>query len=272
MEKDIFDLSKKVVVLTGAKGLLGREFCKGLAFKGASIALLDIDINFEDSFLDELRLLNPTGLFTAHSCDISSEISVDEAVGNLLEQHSHVDVLINNAASKSSNLDLFFDDFENYQLSQWREIMSVNLDGAFLMSKRVGREMISRNTAGSIIQVSSIYGVVAPDQRIYEGSHFLGRSINTPAVYSVSKAGMISLSNYLSTYWAKHGIRVNTLVPGGIESGQNQRFKDLYSQRVPLGRMAKANEMLGALLFLASDASSYVTGQAIIVDGGLSSW
>src|SRR5690606_25978900 len=123
-----------------------------------------------------------------------------------------------------------------------------------------------------IIHTASIYGVVAPDQRIYEGSLYMGRQINTPAVYSASKAGVIGLSNYLAAYWAKDNIRVNVLTPGGIESGQNETFRNKYSNRVPLGRMGEANELHGALLYLASDASSYVTGQNMIVDGGLSCW
>src|SRR5690606_30671109 len=112
----------------------------------------------------------------------------------------------------------------------------------------------------------------APDQRIYDGSEYLGHTINTPAVYSASKGAVVALTRHLATYWASHGIRVNTLTPGGVESGQNETFVKNYSRRVPLGRMARADEMVGAALFLASDASSYVTGQNIIVDGGLTTW
>ena len=132
--------------------------------------------------------------------------------------------------------------------------------------------MVKNKISGSIIQTASIYGVVAPDQRIYEGSQYLGRPINTPAVYSVSKAAVIGLTSYLSTYWGAQGIRVNTLTPGGIESGQNDIFKNKYSNRVPMGRMGNSDELVGALLFLASDASTYVNGQNLIVDGGLSVW
>ena len=126
--------------------------------------------------------------------------------------------------------------------------------------------------AAILIQTASIYGVVAPDQRIYEGSHYLGRVINTPAVYSASKAAVIGLTKYLASYWGAHGIRVNTLTPGGVESGQNDVFSRKYSARVPMGRMAQADEMQSALLFLASDASSYMTGQNLIIDGGLTCW
>ncbi len=150
--------------------------------------------------------------------------------------------------------------------------MSVNLDGMFLVAQAVGRRMVEQKIGGSIVQTSSIYGVVAPDQRIYEGSQYMGRPINTPAVYSTSKAGVIGLTRYLAAYWGDAGIRVNTITPGGVESGQNDEFRQRYTARVPLGRMADRRDMLGALVFLASDASSYVTGQNLIVDGGLTCW
>jgi NAD(P)-dependent dehydrogenase (short-subunit alcohol dehydrogenase family) len=150
--------------------------------------------------------------------------------------------------------------------------MAVNLDGMFLVAQAVGNRMIEQGTGGSIIQTSSIYGVLASDKRIYEGSLYLGRQIGNPGVYSASKAAVVGLTKYLAAYWADKGIRVNTLVPGGVESGQNETFKQKYSARVPLGRMARGEEMVGALIYLASDASSYVTGQDIVVDGGLSAW
>jgi NAD(P)-dependent dehydrogenase (short-subunit alcohol dehydrogenase family) len=142
----------------------------------------------------------------------------------------------------------------------------------FLVAQAVGRRMVSQGTGGSIIQTASVYGVVAPDMRIYEGSYYLERQISSPAVYSASKAGVIGLTRYLAAYWANKNIRVNALSPGGVDSGQNETFKQRYSARLPMGRMARPSEMQGALLFLASDASTYVTGQNIIVDGGLTAW
>jgi len=140
------------------------------------------------------------------------------------------------------------------------------------MAQAVGRQMVAQGRGGSIVQTASIYGVVAPDQRIYEGSQYMGMPINTPAVYSASKAAVVGLTKYLASYWGHHGIRVNTLTPGGVESGQNEVFSKRYSARVPLGRMAQAGDMESALLYLASDASAYVTGQNLIVDGGLTCW
>ena len=132
--------------------------------------------------------------------------------------------------------------------------------------------MVKQDCGGSIIQTSSIYGLAAPDQRIYSGSSYLGREINTPAVYTTSKAAVIGLTNHLATYWADKGIRVNTITPGGMESGQNEEFKWNYSKRVPMNRMGNPDEIVGAVIYLASNASSYVTGQNIVVDGGLTCW
>jgi NAD(P)-dependent dehydrogenase (short-subunit alcohol dehydrogenase family) len=150
--------------------------------------------------------------------------------------------------------------------------MSVNVDGMFLVAQAVGRQMQKQGTGGSIVQTASIYGIVSSDKRIYEGSFYLGRQISNPAVYSTSKAAVVGLTKYLAANWGDSGIRVNALVPAGVESGQNDTFKARYSARVPLGRMAKPDEMVGALVYLASDASSYVTGHCLVVDGGLSAW
>jgi NAD(P)-dependent dehydrogenase (short-subunit alcohol dehydrogenase family) len=180
--------------------------------------------------------------------------------------------LHNNVGGKTPDLDAFFASFEDYSLSEWRRVMAANIDGVFMVDQAVGKRMVAQRKGGSIIHVASIYGAMAPDHRIYEGSQYLGRSINTPAVYSASKAAVIGLTRHLATYWASQGIRVNCISPGGVESGQNEEFMRRYSFRIPLGRMAQPEEMVNALIFLASDASSYITGQNIMVDGGLSTW
>jgi len=268
--KDLFSLSGKVVVVTGGAGLLGQVFCQAFIDAGADIAIIDSDKNaLKEATAKIAKTANQKVL--AVNCDISSPESVATMVVQVIEQLGQIDVLVNNAASKGSNLDAFFQPFENYSLQTWREVMSVNIDGLFLVAQAVGNQMKKRG-GGSIIQTSSIYGVVAPDQRIYEGSEYNGRAINTPAVYSASKAAVLGLTSYLSTYWASSNIRVNSLTPGGIASGQNTEFNKKYSNRVPLGRMGEASELVGALIFLASDASSYITGQNVIVDGGLSAW
>lgn len=267
----LFNLENKTAIVTGGAGILGSHFCSGLADAGANVAV--VDINIEGSQKVAASLAANFGVRAmAFECDITSELSVREMVASVLAEFGEINILHNNAAGKSSDLNAFFAKFEEYDLAQWKEIMGTNLDGMFLVAKHVGKVMKKQQKGGSIIQTSSIYGVMAPDQRIYKGSYYLDREINTPAIYSASKAGVIGLTKYLSTYWAKDGIRVNAITPGGVESGQNDVFKKNYSDRIPLGRMSQPEEMVGALIYLASDASSYVTGQNIIVDGGLNAW
>ena len=269
--KNLFDLKGKIAIVTGAGGILGENFCSGLAEMGASIALVDIQKEAIEKLsieINEKYGVKACGIV----CDVSDPISVKNMVKEVVNKFGDINILHNNAAAKSDDLKAYFSPLEDYSIEQWQKIMAVNLDGMFLVAQAVGKYMIDKAAGGSIIQTSSIYGVMAPDQRIYEGSFYLDGKINTPAVYSVSKAGIVGLTKYLSTYWANHGIRVNAIAPGGVESGQNDEFKYKYSQRIPMNRMAKPYEMVGALLYLASDASSYVTGQTIIIDGGLSAW
>lgn len=266
-----FNLAGRTAIVTGGAGILGQHFCAGLADAGANVAVVDVNFNAAQkvaSFITE----NYNGKAVPFECDVTSETSVKNMVQNVVNEFGEIHILHNNAAGKSSNLDAFFADFEEYELNQWKEIMSTNLDGMFLVAKHVGKVMKEQEKGGSIIQTASIYGIMAPDSRIYEGSYYLNRQINTPAIYSASKAGVVGLTKYLATYWAKDGIRVNAITPGGVESGQNETFKQNYSNRIPLGRMAQPEEMVGALVYLASDASSYVTGHNIIVDGGLNAW
>ena len=267
---ELFSLANKVVVVTGGAGLLGQVFCQALVDVGANVAIVDLDLASAETAAKKINKSDAQKV-VAFESDITSPESVTQMVANVVKQLGRIDVLVNNAASKGSSLDAFFESFEDYSLKTWREVMSVNIDGLFLVAQAVGKQM-KKQGGGSIIQTSSIYGVVAPDQRIYEGSEYNGRAINTPAVYSASKAAVNGLTSYLSTYWASSKIRVNSLTPGGIASGQNSEFNKKYSNRVPLGRMGEASELVGALIYLASDASSYVTGQNLIVDGGLSAW
>lgn len=267
----LFNLKNKVAVVTGGAGIIGEQFCNGLSQFGADVAIIDTNI---EKAADLASLLSSKfGIrSTSYSCDVSNPMSVRSTINSILNDFGRIDILHNNAATKSNNLESYFASFEDYSLDQWNQIMSVNINGMFLMAQSVGKSMVELGIKGSIIQTSSIYGIMGPDNRIYEGSHYLNRSINTPAVYSVSKAAVVGLTKYLSTYWANQGIRVNTLTPGGVFSGQNKEFQDRYSLRIPLHRMANASEIVGALLYLASDASSYVTGHNLIVDGGLHVW
>jgi len=266
-----FRLEGKTAVVTGAVGILGKHFCRGLSSVGADVAVIDLDEDSCQNFANELRQEYGTNAMGV-ACDVTSPGEVGKMVEEVVGTLGKINVLHNNAASKSEDVVEFFASFEDYTFTQWRDIMNVNIDGMFLVAQAVGKQMLAQGKGGSIIQTASIYGVVAPDHRIYEGSEYMGVEINTPAVYATSKAAVIGLTKYLATYWAKDNIRVNAITPGGVESGQNEEFQSLYSSRVPMGRMGQPSEMVAALLYLASDASSYVTGQNLIVDGGLTVW
>lgn len=269
--RDLFELNGKTAIVTGALGILGRRFCRGLAEFGANVCAVDLDGAQCAAFASELSR-EYEGQFLGVACDVASAESVAAMVHAVLDKFGTIEILHNNAASKSPDLDAFFATTEEYSLAEWRRIMSVNIDGMFLVAQAVGRQMQTQGSGGSIIQTASIYGLLSSDKRIYEGSHYLGRQISNPAVYSASKAAVVGLTRYLAANWGDMGIRVNALVPGGVESGQNDTFKARYSARVPMGRMAQGDEMVGALIYLASAASSYVTGQCLVVDGGLSAW
>ena len=268
---NLFDLTGKTALVTGAAGLQGQRVTRGLAAHGANIAVVDIAAEGATSLAAEL-----TDEYDVKAlpfvCDVSQPDSVSEMTAKVIDAFGAIHVLHNNAAGKTADVADFLTPFEEFSFQVWQEIMDVNIGGMFLVSQAVGKHMASRGDGGSIIQTASTYGLVGPDFRIYEGSHYLGHEITTPAVYSASKAAVVGLTRYLATYWGEKNIRVNTLVPGGIESGQNKTFIDNYSSRTPLGRMARADEMVGAVVYLASDASSYVTGQEVVVDGGWTAW
>lgn len=262
-----FRLDGKVALVTGGAGILGQKFCAGLAQAGAKVAVVDVDAAAAQAVASSLG--QPAIGF---GCDVADPVSVQDCVSAVIDHFGAIDILHNNAATKTQDMRAFFAPFEDYSLDTWREVMSVNIDGMFLMAQAVGRHMIARAQGGVVIQTASIYGLVGPDPRIYEGSNYLGGPINTPAVYAASKSAVVGLTKWLATNWAAHGIRVNCLVPGGVSSGQNSVFSEQYAARVPLARMARSDEMVPALLYLASDASSYVTGQVLAVDGGWTAW
>ena len=259
------DLSSKTIFITGAAGLLGQHFATAFATTGSTVVLTDISDKLEPF---AKTLLEKDYKVYYLKQDIT-QLAAWEKIKDFLQKNNlFCNVLINNACTKSEN---FFEAFENFSLKEWHEVMAVNVDAAMMACQTLGAIM-AKQKQGSIINIASLYGVVAPDQRIYEGSEYLGRSINTPAVYSVSKAALIGLSNYLATYWGAYNVRVNSLTPGGVYSGQNETFVKNYSAKVPLNRMANPQDIVNAAQFLASDKAAYITGQNLIVDGGWTTW
>lgn len=261
--KDAFSLDGKVVVLSGAAGIIGTQVVKSFLDQGARVFAID-----RDSTLLEEKLGSEHGSLITCVADIANRDSLVTAHGLLVSRWGEADALLNNAATKSKN---FFEPFETFAVEEWNEVMSVNLTGAMLCAQIFGSPMAERGK-GSIVNTLSIYGVVAPDQRIYEGSEYLGRAINTPAIYAASKAGLWGLTKYLAAYWGHKGVRVNAVTPGGVFSGQNDTFVEKYSQRTPLGRMAETDDMVNAMRYLTSDAAKYITGHNLIVDGGWTAW
>ncbi len=271
-----FRLDGRVVAITGGCGILGRAFAGAFTAAGASVVLLDLGAADPAAVASELAAGGERSV-TGVACDVASEADIERAVGEAEAAAGPIDVLVNNAASKSSDVRRFFEPAEDFDADIWREVMAVNLDGMFLVARSVAKRMLARETdgaapRGSIVQIASVYGVVAPDQRIYEGSHYLGGAISTPPIYSASKAGVIGLTRHLATCWGPRGVRVNCVSPGGVFSGQNDEFRNRYSARVPLGRMGESHEIASAVVFLSSPAASYINGHNLVVDGGMSIW
>lgn len=260
--KEDFRLDGKVIVLTGAAGILGAHAVDSFLARGARVCALDLS----EAVLDRLGPAHD-GLMKI-AANVADRPSLERARDALQAQWGMADVLLNNAATKSEN---FFAPFEDFPVEDWNEVMAVNLTGAMLGCQVFGAPMAARGR-GAIVNTLSIYGIVAPDQRVYEGSLYLGRAINTPAIYSASKAGLWGLTKYLATYWGPKGVRVNAITPGGVFSGQNETFVKNYSDRVPLNRMAEPADIVNAMSFLASDAAAYINGHNLVVDGGWTVW
>jgi NAD(P)-dependent dehydrogenase (short-subunit alcohol dehydrogenase family) len=266
---DLFSLEGKVAVVTGALGLIGREHCRALASAGARVVAVDVDEQASEGFARELG----RGAFGV-GCDIASEVSVRRLRDVVLARAGTVDVLVNNAAIndkfESPQAAAERSKFENYPLDLWQKSLDVNVTGTFLCCQRLGTEMAKKG-GGSIINIASTYGVVAPDQSIYrrpDGTQSFYKS----AAYPTTKGAVLAFTRFLAAYWGEAGVRVNALSPGGVENGQDDDFVERYARRTPLGRMAKPTDYRGALLFLASEASGYMTGANLVVDGGWTAW
>lgn len=273
---ELFSLREKVAVVTGALGLIGKHHCHALAEAGASVIVCDLNESECAKFAASLP-----GLALGIGVDITHKNSVKDLKEKILSNYGKIDILVNNAAinDKFVREDSFGEDplsvledsmFENYPLEMFRKSLDVNITGMFLCSQILGAEMAEKGY-GSIINVASTYGIVAPDQSIYineKGEQTFYKS----AAYPVTKGAVISFTRFLATYWGNKGVRVNTLSPGGVRDNQEEFFVKNYSNKTPLGRMAQPTDYKGALIFLASDASSYMTGSNLIVDGGWTAW
>jgi NAD(P)-dependent dehydrogenase (short-subunit alcohol dehydrogenase family) len=266
---EIFSLKDKVALVTGALGLLGKEHCRALSEAGANVIVADLNGDACSDFAKSL-VTDSIGV----KLDVTDKSSVYSIREIILDCFGKIDVLVNNAAIndmlEDPKTNIEQSKFENYPLEAWQRAIDVNLTGVFLCSQVIGTLMSERGS-GSIINIASTYGIVAPNQSLYKDKN--GKQIfYKPPAYSVTKGAVISFSKYLASYWGTKGIRINSLSPGGVENGQDDFFKMKYSQSTPIGRMAKSNDYMGALIFLASDASQYMTGANLVVDGGWTSW
>jgi NAD(P)-dependent dehydrogenase (short-subunit alcohol dehydrogenase family) len=271
---NLFDLSGRVAVITGGAGLLGVKHAEAISSAGGTPVLIDISADRASARAAEIA--KATGVDAASiAADITSLSDVESALQFVLARYGRIDILINNAANNpkmESSGDVAWSRVENFPLEQWHQDISVGLTGAFLCSRVFGAEM-ARHRRGVILNVSSDLGVIAPDQRIYRTKNRAEHEQSVkPVTYSVVKTGLIGLTRYFATYWAEQGVRVYAISPGGVFNGQPEEFVNRLTSLIPMGRMAHVDEYQGAVLFLCSDASSYMTGSNLIVDGGRTAW
>lgn len=266
----LFDISGRVVIVTGGLGQLGRRFCRSLLAQGARVASFDLRAAtpIGDTDLDAAAA---RGTFLQVEANVTERESLKEALAVVRSAWGAPHGLVNCAAldsppgaPPSQN-----GPFEEFPVEVWTQVMDVNVKGVFLSCQVVGAAM---GAGASVINISSIYGMVSPDQRIYESLRSQGREFFKPIAYSVSKSALFNLTRYLATYWAPKGVRVNTLTLGGVFNNQDPGFVSAYESRTPLGRMARAGEYDGAVVFLLSEAASYMTGANMVVDGGWTAW
>jgi len=262
---ELFSLKNKTAIVTGACGLIGREHCHALSEAGAHVVALDVN-EAEAVKLATSLGENHLGI----SANVTSIDSLKDARDKIIARYGSIDILVNNAAIN----DMFENPamaaeqsmFENYPLDMWQKSLDVNVTGVFLCSQVFGTVM-AKQQKGSIINIASTYGIVGPDQSIYQNEKGEQTFYKSPA-YPATKGAVVNFTRFLAAYWGKKGVRVNTLSPGGVENRQDEFFVANYSRKTALGRMALPSDYKGAIVFLASDASAYMTGANLIVDGG----
>jgi NAD(P)-dependent dehydrogenase (short-subunit alcohol dehydrogenase family) len=268
----LFDLSGRVAVVTGGMGQLGATLSGALAAREMRVAILDLETEPRAGAAG-LRTALDEGTIRVHECDVTDRGQVEAALA-LVEVDWGVPHLLVNAAAIDAPPDAPASEvgpFEDVPLASLERVVHVNVLGVVVPCQVIGGAM-ARAGRGSIVNVGSVYGLLSPDQGLYDFRREAGETFVKPVAYSVSKSALLNLTRYLATYWGRSGVRVNTLTPHGIENGQPAPFVEAFSARSPLGRLMDASEAVGAVLFLASDASSYVTGANLVVDGGWSAW
>lgn len=261
----LFDVENEVVCITGVSGQLGSEYAEVFLKSGAKVVGLDLHQNKFSDFSG----LSYSSNYLFCKADVTNKKSLINALEKIQEVFGVPSILINNAAIDSPPMSPIEENgpFEGYPEQSWDRVIDVNLKGVYLCCQVFGSAMAIKNR-GSIINISSIYGILSPDQNLYEYRRLRGEVFYKPVAYSASKAGILNLTRYLATYWAKKNVRVNSLTISGVFNNQEQEFLDAYCSRIPVGRMADVDEYNGAVIFLASNASQYMTGSNLIVDGG----
>jgi len=272
MSLDAFRLDGRVVVISGGMGQLGVRFCAAVVEAGGRVTVLDVSVE-EEAVRRRFGTLADSQAMMFLRCDITSRRDIENALARIEERWGTPQGLVNNAALDSPPNASVDENgpFETFPEQSWDRVMEVNAKGAFLLCQVMGGAM-AKGGGGSIINVSSIYGVVSPNQELYEYRRRRGESFFKPVAYSASKSALMNLTRYLATYWGRSGVRVNTLVLGGVFNHQDEEFLREYGARVPMGRMAEENEYSASVVYLLSDASSYMTGAELVLDGGWTAW
>jgi len=276
--ENLFDLSGKVIIITGAAGLLGRKHAEVIAAYGGNPVLLDLSLNFVEEFADKLN--NKYGVNAAgYVVDITNESQIENNLKKLVDKYGKIDGLVNNAAinldkpSEVKKTQKNITRLENFAIEAWDKEIAVGITGAFLCAKHYGYQISKNPNGGSIINISSDLGLISPDQRLYMKSGVSDEQQSVkPVTYSVIKTGLIGLTRYLATYWAEQNVRCNAMCPGGVDNNLPADFMKNVVTKIPMGRLATVHEYQSTLLWMLSDSASYLNGAIVPVDGGRTSW